>query len=142
MRAWLSSHPRTRSLAGAAQSAYLSLRIPEIARRVDELAEERYGKVAMSGDEAAALVAGDAKADPRDLFDDHGVMLKPHLWPDSVARSVKAVRPLPDGGYAVTLNDSLAARKLVLEQTGKLKSPLAPIADLAAILAGKFKEGE
>jgi hypothetical protein len=75
------------------------------------------------------------------LFDEGGKMLPVHRWPDSIARSVKAIRPTPEG-WAVTLNDSLQARKLILEQTGKLKSPLAPIADLAKILAGDFQEGE
>jgi hypothetical protein len=113
----------------------------DIARRVDELAQVRFTKVAMSGEQAAALVAGDATADVRQLFDEAGKMLPVHEWPDSVARSVKAIRPTPEG-WAVTLNDSLQARKLILEQTGKLKSPLAPIADLAKILAGDFQEGE
>jgi hypothetical protein len=141
-RAWLSSHPRTKSIKAAATSAWEALNKPEIARRVDALAQVRYQKVAMSGEEAAALVAGDAKADPRDLFDEHDKMLPVHQWPDSVARSIRSVRALPDGGFAVTLNDSLAARKLILEQTGKLKSPLAPITDLAQLLADKYREGE
>jgi hypothetical protein len=92
----------------------------------------------MSGEEAAALVAGDAKADVRMLFDEHGKMLPVHQWPDSIARSVKALRPTPEG-WAVTLNDTLAARKLILEQTGKLKTPAGAITDLGELLADKFE---
>lgn len=142
VKAWQASHPHSRSVKAAAQSSYLALRTPEIAARVAELAQVRYQKVAMTAEEASALVAGDAKADARDLFDSDGQMLKPHLWPDSVARSVKGVRVGADGQLAVTLNDSLAARKLILEQTGALKSPLTPLTDLADLIAGKFKEGE
>lgn len=142
VRAWLSSHPHSRSVVAAAQSAYQALKKPQVAAAVVALAEARYARVAMTGEEAAHLVAGDARADLRELYDEKGAILPVHLWPDSIARSVKAFRSLPDGGAAVTLNDSLAARRLILEQTGKLKSPLTPLTDLAALLAGKYQEGE
>lgn len=142
VQAWLASHPNTRTIGSAAVSSYRALRNAQIAARVAELAQERYKLVAMTAEEATALVAGDARADARQLFDEAGKMLAPHLWPDSIARSVKGVRIGADGQLAVTLNDSLAARKLMLEQTGALKSPLTPLTDLADLIAGKFKEGE
>jgi hypothetical protein len=95
----------------------------------------------MSGDEAAMLVACDARADIRELYDEKGALLPVHLWPDSVAHSVKAIRP-GAFGTSVVLNDSLAARRLILMQTGKLKNSQAPVSALAAILAGKFQKGE
>lgn len=95
----------------------------------------------MDGDEALARVALDARADMRDLYDDNGQLLKPHQWPDSIANSVKAYKPGPNGD-TVVLNDSLAARRVILEQTGKLKNPLAGMASLAKLLAGDLTEDD
>ena len=41
-------------------------------------------------------------------------------WPDSITMSVKAIQPGPFG-TKIVLNDKLAARRIILEQTGKLK---------------------
>jgi hypothetical protein len=46
---------------------------------------------------------------------------------------VKAIRPGPFG-TAVIMNDSLAARRIILEQTGRLKQ-VAGVGDLARLLA-------
>jgi phage terminase small subunit len=140
-RAYMASHPECRSVAAAAVEAHRYLRKPKIKTRVDALSEARWKRLQMSGDEAAMLVACDARADIRELYDEKGVLLPVHLWPDSVARSVKAVRP-GAFGTSVVLNDSLAARRIILEQAGRLKQPLAPVADLATLLAGHFKDGE
>lgn len=47
-----------------------------------------------------------------------------HQWPDSIAVSVKAIQPEPFG-TKIVLNDKPAARRIILELTGKVKNPLA-----------------
>lgn len=140
-RAYLAAYPETTDPMVAASCAYKLLRIAQIKDRIAALAAARFKRLAMSGDEALSLVAGDARADIRELFDDHGVLLPVHLWPDSVARSVRAVKPSAFG-IAVTLNDSLAARRIILEQSGKLKNPLGQLGDLARLLAGDYSDEE
>ena len=78
----------------------------------------------MDADEALYLVSCDARADIRELFDDRGRLLLMSQWPDSIAVSVKAIQPGPFG-TKIVLNDKLAARRIILEQTGKLKNPLS-----------------
>lgn len=133
-RAYLAAHPGCSSRRAAAVEASRILTRPNIQARLRELAEAKWKRVAMNGDEAAALVAGDARADIRELYDDRGNLLPIQAWPDSIARSVKAIRPGKDG-TTVVLNDSLAARRIILEQTGRLKQP-AGVGDLARLLAG------
>ena len=58
-------------------------------------------------------------------------------WPDSIAVSVKAIQPWPFG-TKVVLNDKLAALRIILEQTGKLKNSLSKGRTPARILAGDF----
>jgi hypothetical protein len=105
-----------------------------------ELRAARWARLKMNGDEAMALLSNDARADIRELFGEGWAMLPPDQWPDSVARSVKGIRP-GVAGTTVLLNDSLAARRIILEQTGQIKNPAAELgATLARILAGKYTE--
>ena len=94
----------------------------------------------MSAAEAIALIADDARADVRRLFNEKGRMLDPHEWPDDVARSIHSIQPSADGlAWKVKLNDPLAARRLVLELQGKLKGANdSGLRDLAEILAEKW----
>lgn len=133
-RAYLASHPNCTNRRTAAVQAARLLTKPNIQEVLRVRAEARWKRVAMSGDEAAALVAADARADIRELYDDRGHLLPMQAWPDSIARSVKAIRPGKDG-TTVVLNDSLAARRIILEQTGRLKQA-AGVGDLARLLAG------
>lgn len=142
-QAWFATHPATKSYTAAASSACNALKNPEIRRRLDALKAARYKRLQMNGDEALARVSLDARADVRELFDDAGKLMAPRLWPANVAQSVKAIRFADDGTpQLVTFNDSLVARRIILEQTGKLKNPLGGINELARILAGDFAEGE
>jgi phage terminase small subunit len=93
--------------------------------------EDRWKPLHMSGDEALARVAQHARIDTRQLFDEKGELLKPHLWPDAIAGSVKSVQDGPYG-LKVTLVDPLTAQRIVLEVTGKVKSGDQ---NLAALLA-------
>ena len=94
----------------------------------------------MQGDEALGRVACDARADIRLLFGEDNTLLPVHAWPANVAQSVKSIRP-GAFGISITMNDSLTARRVILEVTGKLKNPLNGDGDLAAILGGNFPEG-
>lgn len=141
-RAYLAAYPACRSIGAAAASAARLLRIAKIKARVDALRAARWKRLQMDGDEALALVALDARADPRELFDEKDELLPARDWPDSVASSVKSIRPGPFG-TTITLNDSLTARRIILEQTGKLKHPLGKAAvSLAKTLAGDFEDDD
>jgi Terminase small subunit len=135
----LAAYPTCKSRAAAAAAASRLLRIVKVKEAIDALAAARWKRLAMTGDEAAALVANDARADVRQLFDENSKLLPVRDWPDSIARSVKAIRPGPFG-TTIVLNDSLAARRIVLEQTGKLKTAVGGGGDLARLLAGDFAD--
>lgn len=66
----------------------------------------------------------DARADITDLFDEEGKMLQPKKWPAALRNSVEAFELKPDGGMKVRLANKTAARRTILEHTGKLKAPL------------------
>lgn len=78
----------------------------------------------MDGDEALARVSLDARADITELFDDAGKMLPPKQWPAHLRNSIEAFELKPDGSTKVKLASKSAARRTILEQTGKLKSPI------------------
>jgi hypothetical protein len=139
VEAYLRSHVDCHSRKAAATGAWTLLRNPEIQRRLETLAAGRWRRVQMDGDEALARVALDARADIRQLFDEHNQLLPIQEWPDSVAQSVKALRQGKDGPI-VTMNDSLAARRMILEQQGKLKNTGAAIGELARLLTGDLHD--
>lgn len=141
VRAWLASHPETKSRAAAAQSAYLTLRNPEIRARLEALQQDRWTRLQMTGDEALYLVACDARADIRELYDESGHLLPVEQWPDDVAHAVKSVRRTADS-TVVVLNDKLTARRLILEQQGKLKGAFGGLGELARLLGGEPSEAE
>lgn len=76
----------------------------------------------MSGDEALARVALDARSDPRHLFNVDGEMLEPADWPDELANSIESVELTKDGAYKVRFASKVQSRRTLLEQTGKLKT--------------------
>jgi hypothetical protein len=104
--------------------------------------ERRWKRLQIGGDEALARIAMDARLDPRLFFDERGKPLKPHDWPDAVAGSVKAIEFRKDGGTKLTFVDGLSARRMILEQTGKLKAVGGTFDALAeAIRADKERHG-
>jgi hypothetical protein len=142
-RAWLASHPSSKSPVAAAQSAYQALKNPQVKARLEALSAARWKRLEMKGDEALARVAMDARPDIRQAYSDDGKLLPVRFWPESLVNSVKAVRQTADGGVVITLNDSLAARRIILEQTGKLKNPLEKgVLTLARVLRGDFTAEE
>lgn len=140
-RAYLAAYPRARSINGAAENAYKLRKLRSVQAAIAAAQAELWKQQQMDAEEATALIANDARADIRELYDDDGELLPIRQWPDSIALSVKLIRPGKDGP-TVVLNDSQAARRLIAEMTGKLKNPLAGVGDLARILAGDFEEDE
>lgn len=135
MKAYQESHPDCRSYHAAGVGAHSLLKKPKIIARLEALKEARWKRLQMTGDEALMLVAQDARADLTALYDDAGELLPPKLWPDSLKTSVKAYRPGPFGA-TIVLNDSLAARRIVLEQTGKIRGVGDAVDSLAAAIRG------
>jgi len=139
-RAYLAAYPEMTSAAVAASSAWRLLRNEKVRDSLAALRAARWKRLAMSGDEALALVALEARVDLRELFDEKGELLPVCAWPDSVACCVKAIRPGPFG-TTIVLTDPHAARRLILEQTGALKNPIVgAAASIAKILAGNFSD--
>jgi len=103
--------------------------------------EQRWTAAQMSADEALALVASDARADVRVLYDEKGKLLPVQDWPDAIACSVESIEEKPDGSFKVKLTSKLAARRMILEVHRRLKAPgESDTADaLAALLARHYK---
>ena len=139
--AYRASHPNCRSDNAAAAAASRLLRKVKVQNFLEREQAPRWKRLRMDADEALALVSCDAGADIRELFDADGHLLPMQQWPDSIAVSVKAIHPGPFG-TKIVLNDKLAARRIILEQTGKLKHPLSSGRTLARILAGDFGEDD
>jgi hypothetical protein len=72
------------------------------------------------------------RADLRLLFDEKGPLLKPHEWPDDIANSIESMELRADGGVKLKLTGKLTARRIILEQTGKLKPAIANTVDALA----------
>lgn len=114
-----------------------TLRKPEVSHFIERARRERFRRLQMDGDEALARVALDARADITELFDDNGKMLPPKQWPAHLRNSIEAIELRADGSTKVKLASKSEARRTILEQTGKLKSPLeGSISALAKALRG------
>lgn len=103
--------------ASQATQAYENLRKPLVKAFIAAQLGDVWKAQQMGGEEALALVAGDARADVRMLYDAEGALLNPHDWPDEIAASIESV-DLTKG--TVKLASKGAARRTILEQTGKL----------------------
>jgi phage terminase small subunit len=129
--AYRASHPKCRSGAAAAVGAVRMLRISKVQKFIEREQAARRKRLRMDGDEALYLVSCDARSDIRELFDQEGRLLPMHRWPDSIAVSIKTINHGPSG-TKIVLNDKLAARRIILEQTGKLKSRVEDDVDALA----------
>lgn len=118
-RAWLELHPDCTRKSAAEQASTMLSRNLKVREAVYAGREARWKRMAMTGDQALAIAAAHVSADVSDLFDEKGVLLPPHLWPDDLRLAVDAV------DYAnnkVKLVSKGPALRVVLEQTGKLKT--------------------
>lgn len=136
-QAYQKSHPQANAMT-ARTEGYRCLTKPHIRAHINEQLEKAWKPLQMGGEQALARVARIAAADIRDLYDEKGELLKPHLWPDSIACCVKSVKDGPYG-LTVTLESTVGALRIVLEQTGKLKGTADSIDALAAILRENYK---
>ena len=137
-KAYQAVHPGVKPTA-AATNAWRLLRNADVAATLHELRRARWQRLAMDADEALATVSQTARADMRELFGKGWQLLPPSKWPDSIARCVKAVRP-GVAGMAITLQDSLAACRLILELHGEVETPAEVLGStIARILAGHYK---
>ncbi len=134
--AYLTVHPNAQA-GTAATEGWKHLRKPQIAQFIEKERRERFKRLQMDGDEVLARVAMDARADVTECFDDNWNLLPRAQWPASMRNSVEAIEKKPDGSIRVKLTSKGAARRTLLEQTGKLKSPLeGGISALAKALRG------
>jgi hypothetical protein len=141
-QAYLASHQRCLSIGAAGVEAHRYLKQPKIYRRIQELRAARWRRLRMDGDEAMGRLARDARADIRELFDEKDEVLPVHLWPESVAQSVRWVKR-GRFGTAIMMNDSFAARRYIAEAIGKTKNPVTAAAgELARLLTRDFTEDE
>src|SRR5688572_8412886 len=112
------AYPDVKNDQTARAMGYENLTKPHIRTWLLSQLEDRWKALHMSGDEALARVAQDARADIRMLFDAKGALLKPHEWPDEIADSVEGV-DFEKG--RIKLTSKAAARRTILEVTGKVK---------------------
>ena len=119
-RAYRTLHPRAQDNT-AATNAWRMLKKAEIRTELERRRNERWQRLEMTAEEAAALVAIRARADIGQAFDEAGEMLPVHLWPEALRLAVKGLKPGPFGD-TITLHDGLRACELVLQMAGKLKN--------------------
>lgn len=118
--AYRASHPGVSS-STARTEGWRLLTNPDIRVFLDERMAAHWQALQMAGDEALGRVALAARSDPRDLFDGEGKMLPPQHWPAEIALVVKSYKMGPNGPE-IRLDDRLAALRIILEQTGRLRS--------------------
>lgn len=115
-----------------------TLALPCIRTFVNRRLEDAWRPFQMGGDQALARIAMLASSDIRDLYDEKGALLPPHLWPDHIAPCVRAVKDGPHG-RSVTLESPLQALRIILEQTGKLKPSSQGVDALAEALRADYE---
>ena len=138
--AYARAHPNV-TRATAAVEGWRLLRNPNIAKVLKREEARRWKALEMNGEEAVALISATARADVAEAYDEAGHILPVRQWPKRLRMAVKSVK---DG--QVTLQDSLRARQLIAEMTGRLKTPEAELgkglASLAKVLTGDFDPEE
>lgn len=97
---------------------------PDIKAHLAKRLSEHWASIHMHGDEALGRVAMDARADLRLLFRDDGKLLDPKDWPHEIANSIESFEQFDNGRFKVKFVSKGAARRTILEQTGKLKQSL------------------
>jgi phage terminase small subunit len=115
--AYLTAHPGV--TAGSAEvQGHHTLSNPKVRAFLATRLEEAWGPLEVAAVEAIGRLGRMARADITLLFDNQGRLLRPHQWPEQLRTCVKRYRA-KDG--EVTLESPLAALRLVLELTGRLK---------------------
>jgi phage terminase small subunit len=134
--AYLAVHPKAKETTARTEGSR-TLAKPNVQAFIDQERTARWKRLQMDGDEVLARVALDARADITDCFNDDWQVLPRAQWPLSMRNSVESIERKADGSVRVKLTSKGAARRTLLEQTGKLKSPLeGGISALAKALRG------
>lgn len=135
-QAYLTAHPNA-NLQTCASEGWRYLRKPKIAGFIKQQADAGWKTLQMGGEEALARTALAASFDIRLLFNDDGTLKLPKDWPEELAQLVESVE-FAAGKVKVT--SRLTALRIILEQSGKLKSLAGGIDELAAALRGDLEE--
>ena len=131
-QAYVEAHPDA-SLTTAGGEAYRILASPNVSRYLAKRVEYRTRKQQMSADQALARLASIASFDVRDLFDEQGELIKPHLWPDSIRSCVKGIS-VGSQGTKFLFESSVVALRQILEIAGKLLPETSGLDALASAL--------
>lgn len=141
-RAYLASHP-TCAITTAQTEGHRTLYIPKVQAFIKEKLNELFVAAHMEADEVVARVAMDARADLSMLYDEQGTLLEPYQWSTEFRNSVESYERMEGGGFKIKLVSKGAARRTILEMTGKLKNPLAGgLSDLARAIREDIAEAE
>jgi phage terminase small subunit len=132
-QAYLKSHKGVLYLTAVSNGSRM-LRNAKVAAFLEEKVGGVWKPLEMSGEEALARVAQDARADHRFLYDAKGKILHPSKWPDEIANSLESYKVLEDGRYEIKFVSKGQARRVILETTGKLQGEGSGLHALAAAL--------
>lgn len=137
--AYFKGHPDAKANTCATEG-WRYLRNPKVAAFLRTKQEAVWKHLQMGGEEALARVGQMIMFDARQLFDQDGKLLPVKDWPDEAGVLIESI-DLAMG--KVKLPSRLAALRIVLEQSGKLKSLAGGIDELAeAIRADRLEHGE
>jgi phage terminase small subunit len=138
-QAYKKAHPDA-VLTTCATEGWRTLRIPKVAAFLRTKSEIAWKELQMGGEEALARTALAVTFDVRTLFDDQGRLLPVSQWPDEAGVLIESI-DMENG--KLKLPSRLAALRVILEQSGKLKSIAGGLDELAeAIRADKAAHGE
>jgi phage terminase small subunit len=134
----------TASRKTAAVEGWRLLRSPALRNIIAHEERKRWKRIQMDGDEALALISEAARADIADCYGEDGTLLPVRQWPKRIRRSVRSIRPGPNGD-TVQLYDALRARELMAQSAGRLNpvgTIAASLATLAQLLTGTYDREE
>jgi hypothetical protein len=103
----VSSAAATRLLKSVKVAAFIEARTQKVVEQLE-----------YNGEQALADIARQARVDVRKLFDEHGQILPPKLWPDDIADAIKTITPT-EFGFKVGFYDKLVARITIAKAAGK-----------------------
>ena len=140
--AYKASHPDCQSDHAARSGGHRLLTNSDVKAFLASQLDQAWKAKQMSGEEALALVANDARADLRLLYDEKGALLHPKDWPDDIANAVESAELDGDGCLKVKLVSKAASRRTILEVTGKIKGSADGIDDLAEALKATLEQNQ
>jgi len=131
-QAYIEHHPNS-NLTTAGVEAYRILNNRRVRNYLAARTDKQARAQQMTADQALARLAGIALFDVRDLFDETGELIKPHLWPDSIRSVVKGIS-VGSQGTKFLFESSVVALRQILEIAGKLQPVTSGLDALAEAL--------